>query len=54
MTTLLDKKRSVIGNVQNPDEATLDLTFAMRTRGKFEANVKSTALEHFPLQWAHR
>jgi hypothetical protein len=24
MTTLLDKKRSVIGNVQNPDEATLD------------------------------
>jgi hypothetical protein len=24
MTTLLDKKRSVIGNVQNPDQATLD------------------------------
>ena len=24
MTTLLDKKRSAIGNVQNPDEATLD------------------------------
>jgi drug/metabolite transporter (DMT)-like permease len=44
MTTLLDKKRSVIGNVQNPDEATLDLTFAMRARGKTEANVKSTAL----------
>jgi indole-3-acetate monooxygenase len=24
MTTLLDKKRSVIGKVQNPDQATLD------------------------------
>src|SRR5215468_5751422 len=24
MTTLLDKKRSVVGDVQNPDEATLD------------------------------
>ena len=24
MTTLLDEKRSVIGKVQNPDQATLD------------------------------
>jgi drug/metabolite transporter (DMT)-like permease len=44
MTTLLDKKRSVINNLQNPDEATPDLTFAMRTRGKTEETVKSTAL----------
>jgi hypothetical protein len=44
MTTLLDKKRLVIGNVQNSDEATRDLTFATRPRGKTEANVKSTGL----------
>jgi len=29
MTTLLDKKRSAIGNVQNPDKGTLDQVATM-------------------------